>query len=279
MNYVLESFGTTPLPQHNGQHDVGTGNARTPSTDLNSGGSFDLYGLERAPLDPLTITVRGFVMGATTAELRAASNQLRARIGEKDKLWRLWDSGEREWTWARLQTMPATRAVAPRPEPALAFLLYHPVWYAETPELLRFTDLHDVAGDGLLLMGVEGVTPGSAAATTWVNQGNYPTSDVRITLVAGGTGTVTGLTITNTTTGYTLTWAGSLTTGQVLVIDTGALSVTKQGAGVYSEFTPPANHSGWMELAPGANNVQITITDTAVDDSTSFVAEYFSVFS
>ena len=82
-------------------------------------------------------------------------------------------------------------------------------------------------------------------------QQQFPT----ITIAANQGGDVAGFTFTNTTTGETLTYAGTITSGTSLVIDTANFTVLNNGASDW------ANTTGALpNLKSGANSITFTGT-------------------
>jgi hypothetical protein len=282
MSHYLSQFGSLDLPTLEARQDLSTPSLPVRATPLLLGGSYRLHGTERAPLVSATLEAVGDVAEDEWADVETDVTALRAAIGTYAQLWRTSKADEtRQWTYAELLAVGQENApeyVFYQPL-VLRFFLPYPVWRAEDETELTFTDLYDATGGDLLLMYTMGGTPGSAVAMTWINEGNYVAYDLQI-VVTSGTGTITGLTIENETTGYTgytLSWAGTLTTGQVLTIDTGAMSVSRTGlTNAYSELTPPSTEARWFALAPGDNVVNVTLVDSATDDSSSIAVSYYS---
>lgn len=76
-------------------------------------------------------------------------------------------------------------------------------------------------------------------------------------------GPATNPTLTNTTTGQSLKWTGTVPGGQTLVIDMAEQTATLEGANVF-EFVS----GSWVQLRPGNNRVSYTATGGATDPST-----------
>lgn len=76
-------------------------------------------------------------------------------------------------------------------------------------------------------------------------------------------GPATNPTLTNITTGKSITWNGTVPNGQKLVIDMGNQTAELNGANVYSSIT-----GDWLELKPGANKLTYTALGGATDPST-----------
>lgn len=71
------------------------------------------------------------------------------------------------------------------------------------------------------------------------------------------TGPATNPTLTNSTTGQSLIWNGTVPAGQTLVIDMGAQTATLEGANVF-EFVS----GSWVQLEPGQNRISYTAGNT-----------------
>lgn len=264
-------FGATPIPQA-GRHTISTAAATPRGVPVTTGGEVDLYGDDPAPPDALVLNLTAFMRGTNyETEFRA----LRARARAKDVLWREWDDGRREWTAARLLQVPSDRESRNGPwiEPGLIFWLPLPLWYAEVPGSFFGVDLFDQDEEDLATLGAEGDAVDGTSTFYITNTGDLPATKVVFTITSG-TGTISAITLTNVTTGHVLAWTGSLTTGQVLVIDAGNERVTKQGTAVWTGLTPPATKDRWFELAPGPNTVTKAWTDSATDDSSTIEIDW-----
>lgn len=71
------------------------------------------------------------------------------------------------------------------------------------------------------------------------------------------TGPATNPTLTNSTTGQSLVWNGTVPANQTLVIDMGAQTATLEGANVF-EFVS----GSWVQLEPGQNRISYTAGNT-----------------
>ena len=71
------------------------------------------------------------------------------------------------------------------------------------------------------------------------------------------TGPATNPTLTNSTTGQSLVWNGTVPADQTLVIDMGAQTATLEGANVF-EFVS----GSWIQLEPGQNRISYTAGNT-----------------
>lgn len=258
--------------------------ARPVYLDLAGDGAYRANGTERSTRDRRTERRRWMLVGSSRADLDEMWAALLNEIGQFGRLVGLTESGLALWTEAEL--LNARAVSAPRPivggmrgmgvDVETEFMLPTPWWFAETQDTLTFSDLYDSTAGDLLLMGVAGLTPGSPVDMTWLVRGRANATRMTITLTSG-TGTVSKLALTNTTTGYSMEWTGSLATGDVLLIDTSPESITADGVDAYDDLTLGA-HTRWMELAPGINEVTVEIDDTATDDSTSLSVAYYPAY-
>lgn len=65
-------------------------------------------------------------------------------------------------------------------------------------------------------------------------------------------------TLTNITTGQSITWAGTVPSGQTLLVDMDKQTATMEGANVYAFIS-----GDWVELRPGTNRLSYSVTGTA----------------
>ena len=83
-----------------------------------------------------------------------------------------------------------------------------------------------------------------------------------MTITATGANLTTSVSVYVTGVSY-LTWAGTITDGQALVIDCGARTVKNNGVDAYSGLTlHSTNHviDDWLRLEPGNNSVLVAYT-------------------
>lgn len=71
------------------------------------------------------------------------------------------------------------------------------------------------------------------------------------------TGLATNPTLTNITTGQTITWTGTVPSGQTLIIDMNKQTATMEGANVFAQIS-----GDWLELAPGINRITYSVLGT-----------------
>lgn len=71
------------------------------------------------------------------------------------------------------------------------------------------------------------------------------------------TGPATNPTLSNITTGQTMSWLGTVPSGQTLIIDMDEQTATMAGANVYAFLS-----GNWVGLAPGTNRISYSVTGT-----------------
>ena len=73
------------------------------------------------------------------------------------------------------------------------------------------------------------------------------------------TGPCVNPTLTNSTTGISITWTGTVPSGQTLIVDMGAQTATMEGANVFQFIS-----GSWLTLSPGTNRIAYTAANTTV---------------
>lgn len=97
----------------------------------------------------------------------------------------------------------------------------------------------------------------------WEDGGNGGTTTITIDGVDSAlptwtiNGPATNPTLTNITTGQTITWTGTVPAGQTLIIDMNNQTAMMEGANVYAFIT-----GSWIGLAPGANRLSYNVLGT-----------------
>jgi hypothetical protein len=278
VSYKIYQFGTMVLPNYNADQDIGL-EAPSKYAALPWGGAFDYLGGEKArpggyklnkPCTLLSEVVTTFQ--AAKEELQSEYNALKVLVGSEDKLYRLrFADGVMEWAWARLEGIKGTRKSGDilTLSFTLEFYIESPCWYSTTMHAYDWHIVGIAPADTLLTTLAES----KGAAVKYIdNTSNIDQPAALFTLTA--ISTVTSVIINNTTTGYSFSYTGTLAAGDTLVIDTGAMSVKKNGVDAYSLFVPPANHEEWMHIAPGENKLTINITGGG-----RLALEYYAAFA
>ena len=262
MAYVIYQFGTLVLPGYDSNNDVGSGKFSGSLLDLPGGGVYDVLGDDRWKRRSTPISKDCALVTDTAADLRTQYNALRALCGKKARLWRLWDSGEGEWCWARMGEITAMRPGNQlySLQMTLNFVMTSPFWYG-----LRYGDDEWFFTDPPEMLFGIGFVFGDTAPTAWTsllqtlvlpNGGNAPVANAVITITAG-TAAISLLAIASGDCNFLYT--GTVAIGQSLVIDTGAWSVKNNGAADYAHLTLPIGHRSddLFRLAAGDNTVEI----------------------
>lgn len=269
-SYQIYLFDNVTLPLYNPEADLSTGAA--PSTLRASvGGTFDVYGSRQRLPDVVQFSVRGIyaagednlvlvdhagnhivdhsgnriLVATATQYLRLQVDELRSRIGVRGTIWRRrWENTAiRQWKTARLLSIKEqgnTELRSVLAELDCTFETAHPAWRDEAASAPSAT-----------------LVSGSWCALNAESVGNAPVTDPVITITASGT--ITSAQIVCVAAGVDLRWAGTLSSGQALVIDCGAPSVARAGVNAYSQFSLGSGHTarGWLPLAAGVNVISV----------------------
>lgn len=271
MPYALTDFNGVPLPQAMPSDDLSTG--RTDSTLNNSiGGVFDSYGANRRYPGVHRFLHKGKYEGKTSAgyirvtvdddirltksgdtrvvayqpllELQTQTDALKALIGVRGPLWRRrYSDDARQWKTCRLLEVQHVETVAQAGVVSDVQSSYETAmngWHAEAATV--------VSGSA---------SAGVALPLTAANAGLLPICDAVLT-ITGTSGTITQIIVGGG--GVGITWTGSLLPGQVLQIDAGNRTVTKDNNDSYSGFSLAANVQEWLALGVGTSYLAVTLT-------------------
>lgn len=270
MTAYLEQFGTTVLPPALPESDADTGGSTLQISPLPWGGQFDGLGSGVAPMPGDKLTRKGRLIGTSTSNLDALYKAYRSLRGTRAKLYRRNGDTTQHWCWARLIEVKAkwTYENIVHLDLDFEFQMLSPCWYSTTTHSYAWDDMGD-GTDDLTTCHAESDVPADIVIDHTGNI-DQPAAIFTITAVSA----VTLVTIHNITTGYSFSYNGTLVSGKILVIDTGAMSVQNDGVDDYAHFTPPTNHEEWMHIAPGSNTLEITITGGG-----NFAAVYYAAFA
>lgn len=256
---IAERFGSYTFPQYNGAHQLDTAQAASGIVTTASGQAVDAYGSDDAPAQPLQFTVSFYVLASTSAALDTALDTVRALTRKRDVLWALMADGTRRWITARCMGVRVSRdAKQGVYQPVeLSFEAAWPFWQAE--DEIGATGYY--SDDDLTTVGADDWLPTAASGTaqTVYHDGNVYQYDVLWEFMPSGAA-LTAVQVDNSTTGYTFSWAGSVSSGNTLRIDCGAETVYNEATEAYSGFTRPTTKAQWFALAPGANTITVTYT-------------------
>lgn len=140
------------------------------------------------------------------------------------------------------------------------FEINYPYWEATA-------DFHHLLDTGLtldsgLFLDAGNYTTATMSTTstskTITNSGNAETKKFTLSITGGSSVTVTDITIENTTTGETLTWTGTLTEDDVLLISSLEQTVKFNGANAWANVALGSNQIGFFTLETGDNDFVIT---------------------
>lgn len=284
MPYSLTHFGAVPLPDRMSEDGLDTGNI-SGTLVLSIGGAFDRLGAARA-LPPVNVISHAglyatsgsvfwvdhagnqivdhagnrMLVATEDGWLRAQVDLLRGMHGKRDRLYRRRDNdGALQWVNARLVSVQEQKTI----EDA-----------GVTAELRStFETAMSAWRSSSLSVATGTLVSGGNVALLVSNDGNAPVNDGLLVVTASGA--ISSVTITSPEAGVSVTWTGTLAAGQSLVIDSGARTVRRSGASVYSGFVLNAAHTarGWFPLAEG-----ITIFRVAVDGPGTVNFQHYDQF-
>lgn len=273
MSYKIERFGTETLPVYNPESDIGSGTINFKVIGLQSGGIFDPLGNGQATVAEQSIVRRGTLHGED-GEMLIEFQSLKALLGIRDKLYRrARASGSVEWCYARMRNVRSTRKPGDRYalDVELEFIKISPIWNGERHGNGWLLDAGEYLDTSLALDEETGDEYALYSATTNViiaNGGNAPVKNAILTITAGGSAAITGITITKSGETHWV-YAGTIAAGQSLVIDCGTWSVENHGADDYANFSFGANHAidSMLVLDAGSNALVVVKTGGNINDT------------
>lgn len=263
----IYQFGSIPLPPAMPEDDLSTGQADSTLQNTAGGGIFDVWGTARRLPRKQQITFRGkyelsdsgrfttsrteyvidhagnfivdhagnrIVADYAALALRRHVDQIKAAEGTRQNLYRRReDDSAVEWKLARLLKVSYVREIDDAGAVAQVEALFETMqacWRANTATT---------------------VTSALPAGLALQNGSDVPVNDGVLTVTASGA--ISQISITGP--GIALTWAGSLTAGQALVIDAGNQTIRRAGVDAYSGLSRGAGHTaaGWLPIAVGAS--------------------------
>lgn len=278
MAWVLNRFGTTILPVYSPDlNPVGAAETETQFVPLPSGGAYDLLGSEQAPRGVQKVSLDALVLEDTAAAVDVTFQTFVALRGQRQRLYRLRRNGTYEWALARLVAATGRHRynnILHQPI-SLKFEVSSRVWNGRYRGYPWYLDSGEYLDAGLYFDTDDRVTLNTSPKTATVtNNGDATAKDIVITLTAGSVA-ITAVTIQRkigSTVYEHLTWTGTLASGKALVIDCGARTVKNDGADAYSTFALGASHQkdAWLNILPGSNTIEVTITGGSTDSTISF---------
>lgn len=267
--YRLTQFGTTTLEYYNQMDDVGSGATPTQYLSLPEGGALDEFGSQQKHPGVIEYTKTVRLRATSESALTDLFLNLRALRGKRDRLYRKTAQNNTHWQYARLVEVSAKRDYANArfkrfQDVDLRFATQEVFWRGTA--VGRFLDTGNVLDSGAFLdTGLSqsitsnptnfNVTCGTAS-----DPGRAPVKAMTLTINPGNA-TMSNIIIQRTG-GEKLTYAGTLAANELLVIDTGALQVSRGGVDAYSGmvFQPAADMAAWFTLQPGVNALSVSYT-------------------
>lgn len=289
----LLSFGTVTLPEVNGRNSFPVA-FRSSVVQLQNGG-FDQDGIDTY-LETKMVTATFWVSEAETAitsidtyieglyqvaangrarilavrrdgtTVSAQAKLVQAQVGVESRFWKP-DTLD---TAGGYDTMTCTWEIT------------YPYWLAVDDESKLLDDGWLADGSFTFAAGQEATNTFSSGSLSWsptlANDGNAAHERITITLV-GQTGltAVGDLNITNTETGDTIEWVGTLIATDTLVINTLAQTVKKNGANDYANVNLPVTQIPFLTMLVGDNDFTFvfdSITGGDVDITVNWARHY-----
>jgi hypothetical protein len=259
VSYTLTSFDGLTITARDA--DIAAGVADAPLVQLPGGRAFDPLGSGLAYRPSALFTAHALLVSDVAATRQSLMDAWQAKVGKVGTLTRTGDGGTAETVTARLLSASGHRTVN-----NIRTLLVPLVFQAVN---LPWRGSLSGAFSTNLSISTHLYSYGQSQNGN-VNQ---PSSIHTFTV---GTGTMTSLTMTNTTTGHSFVFTGTVTTGHVLVIDTGKRSVLNNGVGAYAFLTPSSTKEDWLILQPGVNAIDLTAVFTG--DIVTWVPSFYDAW-
>lgn len=284
MPYQHTHFEDVRLPYYNPEQDHTPPSAEDGLIEA-GGGFYDRYGSGKSKSRLNVIPVSGvivgehtywvdengnrmvdengnkMIMGTQEQMLRSLIEALSQRVGEKGRLWRMrLDDGVRQWKMARFLNMPTPQTFQDRVLKAHVTCEFKPTmeqWHAEEQSIVSAT-----------------LTNGRWSYLLIDNPGAMIT-DAMVT-VARTSGTITNVHFKCAPLGIDLSWAGTVGSGDTLVVDNGAESLVEDGVGVYGGLDFNAGHSarGWMPIPKGTWLLGVMVEGGNAAANLSYYVQY-----
>lgn len=278
--YRLIRFGLTSLEHYNQVDVIGSGATPISYYPLPDGGALDQFGSQQKHVGTVERMSSRRLRGATAAETEQLYFQLLALRGTRNRLYRETLSGDIHWQYARLIEVTAQRSYELTKfgngiiqDIELRFVTQEShwrgdlggAWYLDSGEYLD-TGLAFDSGQTYSLNS----SPKSITVTTSNVDGRAPTRALQITVEAGSSA-ITSITIARTG-GESITFSGTIASGNALVINTGTMQVTNDGSDAYDDLvlSPTADLAAWFSLAAGNNNITVTFTGGGTGSTIDF---------
>jgi hypothetical protein len=259
-NFAVVSFAGVTLPAYAPEHDLGTDESLSAYVPVPWAPAYNVLGSEQAQGKPREIAVRCMAVNGTETTLQTTLDSVRALRGKYGALSIALADGTSRTRNARCERIEHPRRAGEK--------RYHNLTlYFQCDGSGWQGAQHAGTGDYIVTLNT---SPKSMEIS---NGGNDIVRDLTVTVKAGGAN-ITAVTIANAETGHvsSLTYTGTVTAGQSLVIDTGAWTVKNNGADAWGGVTFGGTHAirEMLRLAPGANTINVTLTGGSTDSTVAF---------
>lgn len=211
-------------------------------------GVFNFYRGEAPPLDVWQISVRWKDIQASAGALDTQLDDIASKLYKAGKLWFLYDDSSRRFVYAELEELPLIRI--------------GPGQARHVPIIAKFIGFGDKRDENETT-GTESSIASSPDTFNITNPGNAYVYDAVFTLTALSNNGFTNPKLENLTTGESIeTTRDSAATNDELIIDCGKGTVKFNGSDDFSLVTIGATQRPFISLAPGVNNMRLTIGGT-----------------
>ncbi len=276
--YRLIRFGLIDLEHYNQVDAIGSGATPTAYQPLPEGGALDGFGDQQKHPGAVERTISRRLRGETEAALETLYFQLLALRGKRDRLYRRTSQGDIHWQYARLVELTAQRNYEQTKykfiqDLDLRFVTQEAfwrgdlggVWYLDSGEYLDSGLVYD-SGETHTLDG----SPKAITISIGTDDGRGPTRALQMRVTAGSA-PITSINIARAG-GESLTFSGTIAAGDALLIDTGTMQVTNDGADAYDDLalSPTADLASWFALEPGDNDLTVTYTGGGTGSTIDF---------
>ena len=278
--YRLTRFGLIDLEHYNQVDVIGSGPTPTSYYNLPDGGALDNFGSQQKHVGTVERTSSRRLRGATTAETEQLFFQLLALRGTRDRLYRQTKAEKYHWQYARLVEVTAQRSYEQTKfgdgiiqDVELRFVTQETFWRGALGGAWYF-DSGERFDTGLSFDSAQSFdltsSPTAITVTTSDDIGRATVRALQITVEAGSAA-ITSITIARTG-GETITFSGTIASGNALIIDTGTMQVTNDGNDAYDDLTlsPTADLAAWFSLIAGDNDITITFTGGGTGSTIDF---------
>jgi hypothetical protein len=290
-SHFVSPIGEIILPPYDPSHSYDAGGYRGNAVNLPGGGVYRPSGTSKRARGSRELSCKGKYIETSPATIEAYYHGIMAA---EDTVGRLYRENEQN---TLIQWITAELATNPNPRTPQDIYRYRGYWVFEVE--LKFTVLDrtwsgerrgaasPALGSGMVFGDTSALgdtaeqwtLAAGANSITLPNDGDAEVRRIKATIIAGSA-SVTAIRFQSNV--IDMTWAGSVASGQVLVIDTGLdtglPTVTNNGADAYAGLTLNPAHAwdGW--LAVGTGGTVFTVTLTGGGTGTLLRTDYFDQY-